>query len=144
MRQIISGLVAAVASTIAGAAPAMACGYGGCYEPSYSPVYSGCSTCGWDNDRLPNPETQYGSVETPPQTYYVNQGPTFTGPGAFAPDATHRHRPHYYGEGPRVATYYWRHHYSFHPRHGYRYGHAPHHATRYGYHYGRPAQRHDD
>jgi hypothetical protein len=130
MRQTISGLVAAIALTIAGAAPAMACGYGGCYAPSYSYTYTGCGTCGYE--RLTDPETQYHSVEPTPQYYYADPGPTYTGPGAFAP------RPHY-GDGQRVGTYHWRHHYSFHPRHGYRY--PPHHATRYGYHYGRPALR---
>jgi hypothetical protein len=132
MRQTISGLVAAIALTIAGAAPAMACGYGGCYAPSYSYTYPGCGTCGWGYERLTDPETQYHSAEPTPQYYYADPGPTYTGPGAFAP------RPHY-GDGQRVGTYHWRHHYSFHPRHGYRYG--PHHATRYGYHYGRPALR---
>jgi hypothetical protein len=171
MRQTISGLVAAIALTTAGAAPAMACGYGGCYAPTYSYTYTGCGTCGWDHDRLADPEMQYGSLETTPQTYYVNQGPTFTGPGAFAPYPTYqdsavsgwdayRHHPYYHGynggryanannhyydgagEGPRLDTYRWRHHYSFHPRHSYRYGYAPrHHAARYGYHYGRPAPR---
>jgi hypothetical protein len=134
MRQTISGLVAAIALTIAGAAPAMACGYGGCYAPSYSHTYTGCGTCGWNYERLTDPETQYHSAEPTPQYYYADPGPTYTGPGAFAP------RPHY-GDSQRVATYRWRHHYSFHPRHGYRYGHAPHHATQYGYHYGRPALR---
>lgn len=132
MRQTISGLVAAIALTIAGAAPAMACGYGGCYAPSYSYTYPGCGTCGWGYERLTDPETQYHSAEPTPQYYYADPGPTYTGPGAFAP------RPHY-GDGQRVGTYHWRHHYSFHPRHGYRYG--PHHATRYGYRYGRPALR---
>jgi hypothetical protein len=132
MRQTISGLVAAIALTIAGAAPAMACGYGGCYAPSYSYTYPGCGTCGWGYERLTDPETQYHSAEPTPQYYYADPGPTYTGPGAFAP------RPHY-GDGQRVGAYHWRHHYSFHPRHGYRYG--PHHATRYGYRYGRPALR---
>ena len=138
MRQMISGLVAALALTAAGAAPAMACGYGGCAPSTYA--YTGCGTCGgWAYDRLTDPETQYQSAEPMPQYYYADQGPTYTGPGAFAPYPTYRHRPYYYGDGSRVGTYHWRHHYSFHPRHGYRYGHVPHHATRYGYHYGRPA-----
>ena len=35
--------------------------------------YAGCSACGgWVRERLPDPEQQY---------YYVNQGPTYTGPG---------------------------------------------------------------
>jgi hypothetical protein len=145
MRQTISGLVAAIALTIAGAAPAMACGYGGCYAPSYSYTYTGCGTCGWDYPRLTDPETQYHSAEPRPQYYYADPGPTYTGPGAFAPYPAYRHRPYYYrysgAEGPRVDAYHWRHHYSFHPRHGYRYGHAPHHTTRYGYHDGRPVLR---
>jgi hypothetical protein len=134
MHQTISGLVAAIALTIAGAAPAMACGYGGCYAPSYSYAYTGCGTCGWNDERLTDPETQYHSAEPTPQYYYADPGPTYTGPGAFAP------RPHY-GRGLRVDAYHWRHRYSFHPRHGYRYGQVPHHAKRYGYHYGRPALR---
>jgi hypothetical protein len=135
MRQTISGLVAAIALTIAGAAPAMACGYGGCYAPSY--YYSGCATCGWGHQRLTDPDTQYHSAEPTQQYYYANPGPTYTGPGAFAPYPIYRHRP-------RVETYHWRHHYSFHPRHGYRYGHVPHRATRYGYDHGRPSPRRYD
>ena len=81
MRHMISGLVAAVA--VMAAAPAMACGFNPCGQPevyvapapAYS--YSGCNPCGgWAHERLADPEQQY---------YYVNQGPTFTGPGAFAP-----------------------------------------------------------
>ena len=89
MRQMISGLIAAVG--VMAAAPAMACGYGGCVQPqgyvapSYS--YSGCYTgCGWTHERLPDPVLQYPA---PPyrlqQYYYVNQGPTYTGPGDWAP-----------------------------------------------------------
>jgi hypothetical protein len=152
MRKMISGLVAAVA--VMTAAPAMACGglFGGCspcgqeyvspcaqqqfYQPQVyqAPVYvapaptytSGCNSCGWAHERLPDPVHQY---------YYVNQGPTYTGPGNFAPQPTYEegaisnwgyyhHRPHYYG-------YHRPHHY------GYRYGYAPRHM-RYGmmpYHY---------
>src|SRR5271169_6227301 len=104
MRNTIKGLVAAFAVMTAGAAPAMACGYGGCspcaavspcgtsytpaytYEQSYSyaPSYSyssgyggGCGNCGgagagWGYEHLAEPTTQY---------YYVNQGPTYSGPG---------------------------------------------------------------
>src|SRR5438309_11866545 len=88
MRQTISGLVAAIALTAAGAAPAMACGYGGCgYAPAYSYADPGCDTCGGrDYDRLADPEAQYDVAQPTPQYYYANQGPTFTGPGAFAPD----------------------------------------------------------
>jgi hypothetical protein len=113
MRQTISGLVAAIAVMAASAAPAMACGGGlfvsPCEQayvpvPTYTPCYSGC--WGWARERLPDPEQQY---------YYVNQGPTYTGPGDFAPyptyqegavsgRASYRHRPYYYGyDGGRYA-----------------------------------------
>jgi hypothetical protein len=90
MRQAISGLVAALAVMTVSAAPAMACGYGlfvsSCEQayvpvPTYSPCYSGCA--GWARERLPDPERQY---------YYVNQGPTYTGPGNFAPYPIYQER----------------------------------------------------
>jgi len=110
MRQTISGLVAAIAVVTASAAPAMACGLFGSscspcgrayvspcaqtYVPTYR--YSGCNSgCGWVRERLSDPVQQY---------YYVNQGPTYTGPGAFAPYPTyqegavsysHRLRPYF-------------------------------------------------
>jgi hypothetical protein len=129
MRQMMSGLIAAVAAVSAGAAPAMACGYGSCspcgwtrpcsqtvYVPSvmyvpttiYVPTtayvatttYTGCgTTCGgWGYERLAGPTTQY---------YYVNQGPTYSGPGAFAPYPTYQEDAVPY-DGSR---YYNRHHY---------------------------------
>ena len=58
----------------------MACGFNPC-QP-VAPVYSGCNTgCGGYGygagyEQLAEPSSQY---------YYVNQGPTYTGPGAFAP-----------------------------------------------------------
>ena len=99
MRHLIKGLVAAVA--VMAAAPAMACGYAPCAQPVYvAPVaaYTGCIPCGgWVRERLPDPEQQY---------YYVNQGPTYTGPGNWAPRRVYRegsisgygygyNRPHY-------------------------------------------------
>jgi hypothetical protein len=118
MRQTISGLVAAVAVVAASAAPAMACSglYGACSPCGYvSPcapayTYSGCNTgCGvWGFERLPDPVQQYGAAPVAsPQYYYVDQGPTFTGPGNFAPYRVYReggvsgwhgyhHRPHHY------------------------------------------------
>jgi hypothetical protein len=111
MRQTISGLAAAIAVMVASAVPAMACGYGSGCAPAYvpAPVYSGCNAgCGgWAHERLPDPEQQY---------YYVNQGPTYTGPGNFAPYPTYQesavsgwgayhHRPYYYGyDGGRYAN----------------------------------------
>ncbi len=104
------------------------CGYAApCAAPVYvpPPVYSGCNTgCGgWATERLPNPVHQY---------YYVNQGPTYTGPGNYAPRPVYEedalpvyprryHRPHRYGYGYGVGVgprgYGYRSH-----RHSYRYG----------------------
>jgi hypothetical protein len=130
MGQTISGLIAAIAMVAAGAAPAMACGYdvgyvspcGLSYVPA--PVYSGCDTgCGgWAYERLPDPVQQY---------YYVDQGPTYTGPGDFAPYPTYRegtvygwnayrHHPYYYGYRGRAHFHHW------HAYHGY-YEYAHHH-----------------
>lgn len=156
MRQMISGLVAAAAVMFAATAPAAACGFNPC-QP-VAPVYSGCNTgCGGYGygygygygayERLAEPTTQY---------YYVNQGPTYTGPGAFAPYPTYRedavvapanygygyraavapyHRPYYrpyrYGYGPRYG-YLPRVHYGYGPRYGYARRHAP--APYYGGH----------
>ena len=130
MRHLISGLVAAVA--VMASAPAMACGYTGCapvvYEaPIVAYTSSGCNPCGgvsygygYEREQLADPIEQY---------YYVNQGPTYSGPGAWAPARVYQedtvsgygvyHRPHY---GYR--------------RMGYHHGYAPRHAYAPGYHYG--------
>ena len=91
MRQILKGLIAAAA--VVAAAPAMACGYAPCAAPVFAaPVYAapvaygsgyGCNLCGgWGvRERLPDPEQQY---------YWVNQGPTYTGPGNWAPYRVYR------------------------------------------------------
>ena len=109
MRQMISGMVAAVA--VMAAAPAMACGSAiraACSPcaPAYvspcaasvyaAPVlsysytnYGGCyGGCGWATERLPDPLQQY---------YYVNQGPTYTGPGNWAPEPAYQAGPGYGG-----------------------------------------------
>lgn len=152
MRQTISGVVAAIAVMTAGA-PAMACGFTACApcnpcEQVYTPpvVQYGCNPCGGAAyERLAEPDTQY---------YYVNQGPTYTGPGAFAPYpayqeeavpswGAYRHHPRYYGytgeAAPEAYGYRWHHHYHVW-HHSYRYGYTPHHyGMRYGYepyHYG--------
>ena len=129
MRQTIKGLVAAFAVMTAGAAPAMACGYSPCfsyapvygYAPAYSYTYtSGCGVCGnfWAFDRLAEPTTQY---------YYVNQGPTYSGPGAFAP------APAYEEDALPAYTYRygWR-HYGY-ARHRYAYRHRGHEGWYYGH-----------
>jgi hypothetical protein len=157
MRQTISGLVAAIAVVAASAAPAMACG-GGFFQstcspcgPSFvspcaqafvpAPVFSGCNSgCGgWVAERLPDPVRQY---------YYADQGPTYDGPGDFAPYlvyresalpvwGAYRHHPHYYGYGGVRYGYGPRHgyvsHYSLPPRQFY-----AHHNMRYGYPTGEP------
>lgn len=93
MRQTISGLVAALAVITVSAAPALACGLGDCAP--CGPVAS-CGAAAYVStefgygyglgpaafERLPDP-TRY---------YYVNQGPTFDGPGNFAPVPTYQER----------------------------------------------------
>jgi hypothetical protein len=82
MRQMILKLVAAVAVVTASAAPAMAGGFGlfsdGCSPcaQSYNQGYGYGQSYSAGYQQLPDPAHQY---------YYVNQGPTFSGPGNFAP-----------------------------------------------------------
>lgn len=114
MRKTILGLAAALAVTVAGAAPALACdscspcGYvstcGAAYVQPYLPY-----------ERLPDPVVQYHSAPiAPPQYYYVEQGPTYTGPGDLA--------PHRYYQEMGVTAWGYRHHYRRHWHHyGYRY-----------------------
>jgi hypothetical protein len=147
MRQTISGLVAAIAVVAASAVPAMACGLfdSGCGAPctpcgqSYAPapVYSGCdSGCGGpaSYERLPDPVQQY---------YYVNQGPTYTGPGDFAPYPSYqegsvsgwngyRHHAYHYGYGSGGYAGAAMYGYHAHSHYGY---HYPAHRS-YGYGYG--------
>jgi hypothetical protein len=155
MRQMISGLIAAVAVMTAG--PAMACGFDPCqtYAPPVS--YSGCGACGGAvvaYPRLAEPTSQY---------YYVNQGPTYSGPAAFAPYPTYQesavpaysHHAYdgyqdggyatgtrYYGAGVVAPAYGYGWHRPYRAwHHAYRYGYAPRHygyGPRYGYapHYG--------
>ncbi|CCD94196.1 conserved exported hypothetical protein [Bradyrhizobium sp. ORS 375] len=121
MRGLISGLVAIVGLAAAGSAPAAACGASACapcgyaspcaptvtyqptysyqpaytYHPGYTYGYAGCGSCGATYERLPEPTRQY---------YYVNQGPTYSGPGAFAP------YPAYEERAIPVYRYHHRHH----------------------------------
>jgi hypothetical protein len=147
MRQTISGLVAALAVVAASAVPAMACGGGGLFSscspcgqayvspcaqpPVYvQPTYSGCNSCGWAHERLPDPVVQYHVATAPQQYYYVDQGPTYTGPGNFAPYPVYREsgvsEPPYYG----YRTH--RHYRPWHAHVGYRYGYRATPRT-YGY-----------
>jgi hypothetical protein len=129
MRQLISGMVAAVA--VMAASPAMACGYSSCSPCSvgyvspcasayvapvatYGYGYGGCNTgCGWATERLAEPTQQY---------YYVNQGPTYTGPGNWAPVPT-------YSEGGSYSNYG----YGYRRPYGYGYGYGVRPGIRYGY-----------
>ena len=138
MRQTISGLIAAIAVVTASAVPAMACGDSPC-GPVYiaAPVYSGCySGCGRAHERLPDPVQQY---------YYADQGPTYTGPGNFAPYPVYRENavPYYYGHRTHPYFHSWHTHHNFYGyphHHSLRYGYAPHHgyASHYSmsHHYG--------
>ena len=113
MRQTISALVAALAVIAAGAAPAKACGFGcapcgyvgPCGAAYVQPYYAGYAGF----ERLADPKVQYHSAPiAPPQYYYVDQGPTFTGPGDFAPYRYYQEQG-VYGGG-------YRHRYSYHHR----------------------------
>ena len=89
MRQTILKWAAAFAVLTASAAPALACGGGfgtgcsPCGARAYvSPCAQGYGYAGVAAyERLPDPVHQY---------YYANQGPTFTGPGNFAPYPTYQ------------------------------------------------------
>ena len=140
MRQLISGLVAAVAVVIVSAAPALACGgglFGSCspcgqtYSPCAAPVYvapepvfSTCG-CGAAYERLPDPEQEYGTAPAVHQYYYADQGPTYSGPGNFAPYPTYREGGWGYRHHPR--------HYGYTHHYGYTRPYAWHHADHYGY-----------
>ena len=100
MRQTISGLVAAVA--VMSAAPAMACGGGlfgtGC-SPCAQSYVGGCARSGLCRLRSrPTAAATPAAAAGPPsgcadpeqQYYYVNQGPTYTGPGNWAPRPTYQ------------------------------------------------------
>jgi|SRR5882757_4695156 len=131
MRHLISGLVAAVA--VMAAAPAMACGYTGCGQPLVyaAPVAtytsSGCNPCGgvgwgyggYGHARLADPVQQY---------YYVNQGPVYSGPDAWAPARVYREDTvsgYHYGYRAHRAyrPYYHRGYATHHEAAPYHYGH---------------------
>ena len=132
MRHTISALIAAIA--VFTAAPAMACGglFGGGCSPcnpcaqTYVQTYSGCTTgCGAAYERLPDPEVQYHAAPAAmPQYYYVDQGPTYSGPGNYAPYPVYRE-----GAVSGLEAYRYRRHYA--PNHGRRYGHREHVLRRY-------------
>ena len=102
MRQTISGLVAAVAVVTASAAPAVACGVRVVLlvrltsSPARRPTFTSCRaatlaavgvTSGW-----PIRSCSITLITELHQYYYVNQGPTYTGPGNFAPYPIYQER----------------------------------------------------
>ena len=113
MRKTIFGLVAASAVIAAATAPALACD--SCSPCGYASPCGGYGQPYAPYERLPDPVVQYHSAPiAQPQYYYVEQGPTYTGPGNFAP------RRYYQEMG--VGGWGYRHHYRHHWHH-------------YGYHY---------
>jgi len=148
MRQTISGLVAAIA--VMSAAPAMACGglfdtgcspcgqayvspcaqpqvYAPPPEPVYvapvEPAYTGCEPCGGVRERLAEPAPYY--PQRVHQYYYVNQGPTYTGPGDLAPVPTYREGGYGYHSYRHFRPW---HHTGYRYQERFRYGYAPRHA----------------
>lgn len=109
MRQTIAGLIAgaAFAATMATAAPAQACAVTDpCGSYGYYAYSNGCGygACGV-RERLTDPDAY--QTYASPQYYWVNQGPTFTGPGRFAPVPTYQERAvvgsRYYGRPYRYG-----------------------------------------
>lgn len=155
MRTMISKLVAAVALvTAASAAPAMACG-GGLFNSGYS---SPCGqSAGYGAGYGYAGTASYERLPDPSRYYYVNRGPTFSGPGNFAPYPTYQEtaisgprgydRPNYgyYDGGPYGgATNHYSYAqpgyrapavYSYQPRvrPSYRYGYSMQPRVRYGH-----------
>ncbi len=133
MRSMLSGLIAAMAVVGLGAAPAMACGGG--------LVAAGCSSCGqawvspcgqaaWAyrnydaytyHQRLTDPDALFAPSAS--RYFYVNQGPTFTGPGMWAPVQVYREGAVTVRRGYKRGYRYGRHHAHRHHHH-----HHHHHA----------------
>jgi hypothetical protein len=138
MRQsFVTGLVAAAALFTVSAAPAMACGGGmfasGCSPcgqayvappPCGGPAYGGYYGYGVaEYERLPDPSPQY---------FYVDQGPTYSGPGMFAPAPYYRE-----ATATRWSGYGYRHAYHHRQFHGWNGHHRFYGAARPNYRYGR-------
>jgi hypothetical protein len=165
MRHKIAGLAAMIAVTVS-AAPAMACyspcaggglfGAAGVDSFSYGGYY-GTAYAGTRYEQYP----RYNG----PQYYFVNRGPTYTGPGVLAPAPTYQERavsgwtsysrPYYYGyhggpyanatshyydgarlQGPALYTYRWRRAHRHHHR-----MHQHHHPRTKYYYTSRPGTR---
>jgi hypothetical protein len=108
MRTTISGLIAALAVIAAGVAPASACD--NCSPcGSVSPCAQGYVQPYASYERLADPEVQYHHPVAPPQYYYVQQVPTYNGPGDFAPHRVYREEGIYGSYGPRRHHHHRRH-----------------------------------
>jgi hypothetical protein len=78
----MTAIAAALVTIAAGAAPALACGVDPC---GYGLFTAGGYAEGYSyREHLPNPEG--------PRYFYVNQGPTYSGPGMYAPVPTYQER----------------------------------------------------
>ncbi|UTD28639.1 hypothetical protein [Bradyrhizobium sp. WD16] len=85
MRKWMTGIAAAAVLTTAGVAPAVACGWD--VSPCSGGLLTGYAVAPagpWAWDRVPDPQG--------PRYYYVNQGPYYSGPAAFAPVPTYQER----------------------------------------------------
>jgi hypothetical protein len=156
MRQYLFGVAAAMAVAVSSAPAAAYCGgcapvvrYTSCVQPVSNPCAGYGYGGGWAYATVPAP-VQYYAVQ--PQYYYVNQGPTYTGPGMFAPAVAYQARAvggwsgygagqysysggpyadpthHYYHGMPAVSTptvYSYRRAYRPAVRYGYRHMYAP-------------------
>jgi hypothetical protein len=168
MRQYLIGLAAAMTVAVASAPASANCG--GCAAPllNYSSCTNPCGgwgSGGWGGgwgyaggfgyETLAAPAYSYA---VQPQYYHVNQGPTYTGPGMFAPVATYQQRAvggwsgygvgyygynggpyanpshhHYHGMPPVAGPTVYSYRRAYRP--SYRYGYGPRvgYAPRYGY-----------
>lgn len=114
----------------------VAAGCGGYVAAGCGVAVAGCG--GYVTERLPDP--------TGPQYYYVNQGPTYTGPGNYAPAPVYQERTvtgwqGYEEQEPNVYTVPRRYHYRpYRVGPTYRYGYRPAYRHYYGYRT-RPAVR---
>ncbi len=159
MRNVISKLVAAAALVTASAAPAMACGGGGLFGGGCSPCgqayVSPCGAAAYEGGYGYAGVASYERLPAPSRYYYADQGPSFSGPGNYAPYPTYQEtalsgprgydRPNYgyYDGGPygnATNHYSWAQPayrapivYSYQPRvrPSYRYGYRM--QPRYGY-----------
>lgn len=167
MRHKIAGLAAMIAVAVS-AAPAMACyspcagnGLFGAVTGGDAYSYGGYYGAAYAGGRYVQHPRYHG-----PQYYFVNRGPTYTGPGVVAPAPTYQERavsgwtsysrPYYYGyqggpyanatshyydgarlQGPALYTYRWRRAHRHHHR-----MHQHHHPRTQYYYTSRPGVRH--